>query len=509
MAEFTDARFFKVVVWELIMSLINKMLNDLEKRDAFLNENQDTILDGLYSAYDLEVEQKRKSYSSSVIFVTLFTLLSIAAVLYYSLPFNFHIESEQPFIIKSEYFENETVLNEENTEVKIESSASEDNVNKNKSTQFLKLDDSLLIKAPVSNNEPTVSSSLNRIEGVYFETNQNGINLVMKMPNDIDYLVYGLKNPNRIVIEVNNAELGFLLEELQAVEPIVAIRYSINEENRFKLVLETEQQLTIRKTTSIRDNGTNDLVVFMDYEWPNNIAHENNEEILTNELYDIVDKQVELEKETVYKGELVKTPVTQDINAYAEKLFRQAYKDYKNGNISQSLKRLNMALDQDSSHVNARSTLATILSKQGHIELAYSILNEGLIQYPEKIEWVTVYARLLLNEGKVVEASELIAKHSPELSVNVDYYALKAAILQKLNEHNESAKIYRDLLQFNPLNSTWWMGLGISLESLKRYADALYAYQKASNNSSLVGESKNFINQRITMLSNLLKDESS
>ena len=198
-----------------------------------------------------------------------------------------------------------------------------------------------------------------------------------------------------------------------------------------------------------------------------------------------------------------------DLNAYAEKLFRQGYKDYKNGDISNSLKKLNMALDQDAAHVNARSTLATILSKQGHNELAYSILNEGLIQYPEQAEWLKVYARFLLNEGKVLESKNILEQHSPPLSVNVEYYALKAAILQKLNEHNQSAKIYRNLLQFNPTKSVWWMGLGISLESLKRYEDALYAYQKASTNTSLANESRVFISQRITLLSNLIKDESS
>lgn len=489
------------------MSLINKMLNDLEKRDAFLNENQDSILDGLTSAYDLELEQKEKKHSPSIIYITLFALISIAALSYYLLPDNFL--PVQSSTIQSAHFENEVVVNEKISEVKIESSVPENNVNKNKPNQFLKLDDNLFIKMPDSNIGLTVSSSLNRIEDIFFGENEQGINLVLKMPKDIDYLVYSLKSPNRIVVEVNNAELGFLLEELEPVDPIVAIRYSINEENRFKLVLETEQPLTIRKTTSISDNGTNDLVIFMDYQWQDNIVRENKNNILTDELYDVVDKRVELEKEIIYKGEIVKTPISQDVNAYAEKLFRQAYKDYKNGDISRSLKRLNMALDQDAAHVNARSTLATILSKQGHINLAYSILNEGLIQYPEQIEWVTIYARLLLNESKVLEASELLAKHTPALSVNVDYYALKAAILQKLNEHNQSAKIYRDLLQFNPLNSTWWMGLGISLESLKRYDDALYAYQKAAINTSLAGESKNFINQRITMLSNLLKDESS
>ena len=504
MVKHINAYFFKTVIWKLIMSLINKMLNDLEKRDAFLHEQHDSVLDGLYSAYDLELEHKRKWQSSTINFIIIFAVISIAAISFYF--YSNNITQLQSSAVDFGSSQEDTEINVVN---KNEQPVTSSNVNAEDASHFLKLDDSLLIKEPLSVSDLPKIIPLNKIQEIFFDTNEEGINLVIKMPEDIDYLFYSLNNPNRIVLEVNNAELGFLLEDLKPVDPIVAIRYSINEENRFKLVLETDQPLTIRKTTSSGDNGINDLVIAMDYHWGNEFLEKNDKNSFENGLNDIVDKQVEIEKETVYKGELVKIPSIQGVNAYAEKLFRQGYKDYKNGDISNSLKKLNMALDQDAAHVNARSTLATILSKQGHAELAYSILNEGLIQYPEQAEWLKVYARLLLNEGKIVEANNRMAQYSPPLSINVGYYALKAAILQKLNEHHQSAKIYRDLLQFNPAKSVWWMGLGISLESLKRYDDALYAYQKASKNSLLANESREFIKQRITLLNNLIKDESS
>ena len=482
------------------------MLNDLEKRDAFLHEKHDSILDGLYSAYDLELERKKKWRSSTSI---LFSIILVISLIVLSL-YIFLNNSELNALKISEVIieETSTLRSNEGSKVnKVSVIKKEDNFND--ADSFLKLDESLLVSKFVSVSEQTGTVSLNKINEISFDTNERGINLVMKMPKDIDYLVYGLNNPNRIVIEINNAELGFMMEELEPIEPIVAIRYSINENNRFKLVLETDNPLTIRKTTTSNDNDFNDLVIAMDYQWQDDFVEKSNKNDSESIINNIVDQQVELEKDTVYKGELVKTPSSQNLNAYAEKLFREGYKNYKNGDVSNSLKRLNMALDQDASHVNARSTMATILSKQGHNELAYSILNEGLIQYPEQAEWLKVYARLLLSEGKIVEAKEKLAQHAPALSVNVEYYALKAAILQKLNEHNQSAKIYRDLLQFNPAKSVWWMGLAISLESLKRYKDALYAYQKASTNTALANESRSFINQRISRLSNILKDESS
>lgn len=482
------------------MSLINKMLNDLEKRDASLYERQNIVTEGLYSAYDLELSENRKGYSPSILCFTICLIVALSFAVYYYFSDDLSQYNSGNNVPLAIHDVPETI--EENIEHNTKSSISVRNI---KNT-FLKLDNNLLVKSIGGSDSEFASNStlLNRVDDIYFEVNEQGVNLVMKMPYDIDYLIYGLNNPNRVVIEINNAELGFLLEKLEPVEPIVAIRYSINKEDRFKLVLESEHVLNIRKSITSKNNGAHDLVVVMEAEWESNTE----KGVADNALIDIVEQQVEPQKDIVFKGELVKSPVNKDTNTYAEKLFKQAYNDYKAGDIAGSLKKLNMALDQDSSHVNARSTLALILSKQGHTELAYSVLNEGLIQFPEKSAWIKMMARLLLNEGKVVEAKQILSKHTPDITTNIEYYALYAAVLQKLNGYNESAKIYRDLLRINPSKSVWWMGLGISLESLRRYDDALYAYQKAYKSPSLALDSKEFLTQRITMLSNLIKDES-
>ena len=491
------------------------MLNDLEKRRAFLNDEQDIILDGLYSAYDLELTDRKNRFSpvKSLIVLILIISLSIALTIYLTegnllktIPVN-NISSinevstgplqKKPVVVDSntqETLAETAVSHKEESEVR----------DKPEIRSFLKLEDDLIVEQPENENEE-LSNSYNVIESIRFEKINDGLDLVLQSPLEIDYLVYSLNNPDRTVIEIENAKLGFPLEQLEPVDPITAIRYSVNGNKRFKLVLESEKPLSIRKSTTSTVNDVHNLVVTMDYQWDKNIVTNNDEDIFS----EIVDQQVQNENNTVFKGALIKTPVGQNNSAYAEKLFKQAYAKYKNGDISSSLKLLNMALDHDAGNVNARSTLALILSQQDHMDLAYSVLNEGLIQYPAQVEWIKMMARLLLKEGKVVEAKEILSKQTPALSTNTDYYALQAAILQKLDEHNKSAKIYRDLLQVNPLNAIWWMGLGISLESMKRYEDALYAYQKASNDPGLANESKSFVSQRLTMLSNLLKDESS
>lgn len=502
------------------MSLINKMLKDLEKRDAFLNENSDQVLDGLYSAYDVELDDKKGSYAFLFSFICLILIIILSLISYPLLKTKF----TQFFVVYEEthYVANNNINPEKENTDKVSKiindqqvtvtekymidkeigSESLEETKKNKSTAYdaLKLDETILIT-----DKQLSQAKLNRIDSIQFEIDDFGINLIMKMPEEINYLVYGLNNPDRTVIEVKNAELAFKIEDLVPVEPIVAIRYSINNENRFKLVLESDSPLIIRKSVTSQSEGANDLIVMMEHRW--NEQHGVTKE--KNELVAIVEKQVEFEKDVVFKGDLIKIPVSKSSDAYAEKLFQEAFVSYKKGDTSESLKKLNIVLNHEPGHTKARSTLALALSEKDHYELAYSVLNEGLIQYPENVEWKKVYARLLLNQEKPIEASNLLEKQKPELAYNTDYYALQAAVLQKLEQHNEAARIYRDLLHVNPLKPVWWMGLGISLESLKRYDDALYAYQKATNNRALANGSRQFIIQRINRITSLLRDESS
>ena len=214
-------------------------------------------------------------------------------------------------------------------------------------------------------------------------------------------------------------------------------------------------------------------------------------------------------EDTVFKGEIVKKPVTETPVAYADKLFKQGYAEYQRGNLSESLRLLNQALDQDPAHANARSKLAIILSQQGNVDLALTILNEGLAEHPEQVDWLKLKAKLLLQTGNVVQSASLLSKHNPPIANNTDYYAMKAAVMQKLNNHAQAARIYRDLLKVNPLKGIWWMGLGISLEALKRYSDAMFAYQKAMAYPTLAGASRKYVTERINTLTNLINDESS
>ena len=77
------------------------MLKDLEKRDAFLNEKSDEVLDGLYSAYDVELKDKKQSYSF-IFFTFVFLILTFFIVINYSL-----ILEKVELLVSAQYKKNE------------------------------------------------------------------------------------------------------------------------------------------------------------------------------------------------------------------------------------------------------------------------------------------------------------------------------------------------------------------------------------------------------------------
>jgi MSHA biogenesis protein MshN len=114
-----------------------------------------------------------------------------------------------------------------------------------------------------------------------------------------------------------------------------------------------------------------------------------------------------------------------------------------------------------------------------------------------------------MDAGNLVLAREALSRNVPAIASDPDYHALYAAVLQKLAVHNDAAMIYRNLVDVQPDNGLWWMGLAISLEAISRNKDALFAYRNALNGQSLTPETHRYIVERIRYLDNQGRNESS
>ncbi len=471
------------------MSLINKLLNDLETRQAYKNEDQDNILNGLSSSHEFTSDETDFSWILPIIKLSVLVfLLTFGA---------YQVHMHLPYV-------NSSVANS------FVASISETGVNERKSgnlnIELFQLDSDLDYVQMQDHVLPLPENSLNAIE---FEKNAEGIELLLSLTKATAYHVYTLEEPTRVVIELDQSALSFPLEQLEPADPFYKMRAEQLDGNKLRLTLESEAELDINTISSNRAADSHKLVVSMWHE--KSVAPElkpRNRGSQKDALLSF-DNADDSTGSTVYKGDVVKTPVTKTHNSIADEIFSQAYEDYRKQRYPESITQLQALLAIDATHVKARSTLALIYYQQGDVLSAMEVLNTGLIQKPDQTEWLTLTAKIYLQEGKLVEAARQLDMYSPSMSSHTDYYAIKAAVQQRLGNHEIAARLYRDLLQLKEVNAAWWMGLGISLEALDRYSDALFAYQQAMNKQTLAGQPREFVQERFNNLTAMMNDKSS
>lgn len=472
------------------MSLINKLLNDLETRQAYKNEDQDNILNGLSSSHEFTPDDSDFSWALPVIKLSIPVLFLTFGI--------YQLQAH------STYLNSSAVKN-------FAASIFRDSTSEPKSDTYSNIElfqlDSDLDFVQMKNSELTLPE--NRLHAIEFKQNDEGIELFLTLSEATAYHVYTMEAPTRVIIELDRSALSFPLEQLEPANPFYKVRAEQLNNNKLRLTLESEVELDINTISSNKTEDSHKLVVSV---WHDRTANPKSREKYQSSQEIAVASDHKDDNpggNTIYKGDVVKTPVTNADVSVVEEIYSQAYEDYRKQRYVESITQLQALLEIDAMHVKARSTLALIYYQQGDALSAMKLLNEGLIQQPDQAEWLTLTAKIYLQEGKLVEAARQLDMHSPPMSEHTDYYAIKAAIQQRIGNHEIAARLYRDLLQLKEVNAAWWMGLGISLEALERYSDALFAYQQAMNNQTLAGQPRAFVQERYNNLTAMMNDKSS
>jgi MSHA biogenesis protein MshN len=130
-------------------------------------------------------------------------------------------------------------------------------------------------------------------------------------------------------------------------------------------------------------------------------------------------------------------------------------------------------------HGAARQALITLLIEAGDRTEALRLLAEGRNHHPLESWYPRSQAQLHLQNGQPeLAATSLQSALTPTSSA--EDWALYAGITAKLGRHEESASAWRAGLRSQPDQGAWWIGLGVALERIGQRADALQAYQRAS-----------------------------
>ncbi len=188
----------------------------------------------------------------------------------------------------------------------------------------------------------------------------------------------------------------------------------------------------------------------------------------------------------------------------AQQLAENEYRDGANmlnqGRVAEAQEGFRLALQHYPAHVGARQGLFGVLLEVKKNGEAEQVLQDGLKLNPNQPGFAMALARLQIDRGDTVGAVETLQKTAPSALNSPDYLAFLAALLQRQSRHQEAIDHYQSALRLAPQSGVWLMGLGISLQALNRNSEAQDTFRRAKATNALNSELQAFVDQRLRQL---------
>ena len=184
----------------------------------------------------------------------------------------------------------------------------------------------------------------------------------------------------------------------------------------------------------------------------------------------------------------------------AENEFRKAYELMQQGQASAAISGYETALKLDAGHLVARQTLVRLLLENKRIAEAERLLQEGLQLDPRQSSLAMLLARIQVGRNELSQALETMQKSLPYAQQQADYQAFVAALLQRQNKHREAIDYYQKAVQLKPQSGVWLMGLGISLHAEQHNDEAREVFNRALESQTLSAELQSFVKQQLKEL---------
>ena len=195
------------------------------------------------------------------------------------------------------------------------------------------------------------------------------------------------------------------------------------------------------------------------------------------------------------KGSVDKFDRTQPASQTSSNNFTRAVALLNQGRLAEAEQQLEAALKADPSHAAARQAYVALLLEQQRVEAARRSLQEGLALEPAHAEFALALARIHTQRREYAAALQVMDK-AGDAAANIEFQALRGAVLQRLGRHAEAVDAYQNALRATVQPGTTWLGLGISLEALERGPEAAQAYRRALSAGPLASEAREYAESR-------------
>jgi MSHA biogenesis protein MshN len=190
-------------------------------------------------------------------------------------------------------------------------------------------------------------------------------------------------------------------------------------------------------------------------------------------------------------------PTARDL---AENEYRRGAASLQQGRRAEAQEEFQAAIGMLPEHHGARQGLIGLLVRAGQFGEAERLLQDGLGIAPEQTGFTVTLARLQVDRGDNAQAIATMQAGLQYAQGNPDYAAFLAALLQRQSRHEEAVVQFQSALRAKPAPGVWWLGLGMSLQAVKRNADAQEAYRRARASGNLQPELAALAEQRLKQL---------
>lgn len=195
----------------------------------------------------------------------------------------------------------------------------------------------------------------------------------------------------------------------------------------------------------------------------------------------------------------VKT-VTVTPKQLAEKAFI-AGEGFKNrGLLEDAITNYQKALKHLPTHTNSRKQIAALLYARNESDSAIQVLEQGLALDSQNIELAIVAAKICMKKGLFQRGLAFISGVKLESGPDTAVIALRANMAQKAKRFELALTDYNNLLRTSPNNARWLLGKAISLDMLARVSEAQATYKQVLKVGGVSLASRQYVINRLQAL---------
>ncbi len=172
----------------------------------------------------------------------------------------------------------------------------------------------------------------------------------------------------------------------------------------------------------------------------------------------------------------------------------------QNGDTAAALKDLNDLIALEPRNASARKRLSSLEFAQGNPKRAAFLLDQGIKLTPNDSSMRLMLARLLFRENRNEQALAILNEHPKNVIADNDLLSFRAALAEKQKDYATSLQDYAVLLQRQPGNARWMLGLAISQDKQKMIKEAVITYKKVKSSNQLSAQVVSFVDGRLAAL---------